>query len=117
MQDMLLKYGMLLIALVLALMMAFFAFNALKQTEPALDSNQQISGDSAAVYSKIFSLCKVCAKDANQQKDCFILKTSLTEAFQPASIDPSILPAGNWQTPQAFKIENKKGTCVVTGFG
>ncbi|HLD18785.1 MAG TPA: hypothetical protein VJB90_02140 [Candidatus Nanoarchaeia archaeon] len=120
MEDYLLKYGLLMVAVILALTMAFFAFNALRQGEPTLSYEQEISGNSNLVMQKIYSLCTRCAIDSSKEKECFILKITLTdEQFQPTLINEEfpMEQDGNWQNPQAFKIENIKGTCKVTGLG
>ncbi len=121
MQDVLLKYGMLLVSLVLVLAIAYFGFNALKLGEPTLEYEQQVSGTSSVVIAKLFTLCGRCVQDSSQSKECFILKVHLSdEVFSPPETLPTqftLEQQGNWANPQAFRIENDKGICVVRGLG
>jgi len=117
MEDYLIKYGLLMVAVVLALIMAVFAFNALRQGQPTLDYKQEVSGNSNEVQQKIYSLCGHCI-DSSKENECFILKATITdEQFQPTLLPPTFpVEQDSLQKPQAFKIENIKGTCKVSAF-
>lgn len=120
MEDFLLKYGLLVIAIVLSLTMSFFAFNALKATAPTLEFQQEITGDSRTVMDKIVSLCKNCVSDPGKDQECFVLTAKITDnQLNPSNMTGNypLQLNGNIVNPSAFRVNNKQGQCMVTGLG
>lgn len=112
MEDMLLKYGVLLVALVIIFILAFFAFNALKSTVFPEEYSQKISAPGKNVAIRINHLCGVCSEEKYKNKECFILEAEVTEGNVITEYLPT-LEAGKY----VFKIVNLNNECGVNILG
>ena len=115
MQDFLLKYGLLVVALIVAASMTSFAFNSLYNAEPSNAFDQSVVGDNTAITKKIVQLCDSCLENKQAIKECYILSVSSTKGQYVAPPQPKnykLQFVGNVNSKN-FRIENSLGTCVV----
>ena len=79
MEDMFIKYGMIIVGIVVISILLVFTFNAMNKTSIVPKENEQsVEGDKAAVEFKIKRLCEFCLSEEYVDRDCYLLSIKLT---------------------------------------
>ena len=116
MEDVFMKYGMMIVETIVISILLAFAFQALRGT-PAVpkEVRQSVEGDNLAVEFKIKELCEFCLGDNDINKDCYLLDVKLTSGsvtnngFGGLITFDDELDVGE----HLIKIRNKEGICEV----
>jgi hypothetical protein len=118
MQDFLLKYGLLLVAIVIAMSMAFFTYQALVFSDQPEEAEQFVNGNSLKIQQRIIELCDICLRSGRDDA-CFVLTAEKTDStsISPISAPFPILESGTLDGAKALKIQAFDGSCVVSVVG
>ena len=120
MEDMLMKYGMIIVGVAVISILLVFAFKAIDKTSIVpKEKGQSVEGDKAAVEFKIKRLCEFCLSEEYVDRDCYLLSVKLTagnitnEDFVGSIELGQELVVGE----HLLKIKNKDSICEVIEIG
>ena len=119
MEDMLMKYGMVILGVVVIGIMIMFTFKATKNPLIPIDEYQSIEGDSHSVEMRISGLCSLCLREKDTDRDCFILEIRLTNGNITQDIFESEIKLEKNMTPgnHIVKIISNQTLCGVRVVG
>ena len=108
MEDIYLKIGLLVIALLLIGLLAGLALKASSNDE--FGDEQSAEGDNSYAFFKIQKLCKACISEYD--RDCFILNLRLTKGELELE-EAWFLQPGDY----VLRIASSNNSCVVSQVG
>ncbi|MFH1398724.1 MAG: hypothetical protein ABIG95_01275 [Candidatus Woesearchaeota archaeon] len=113
MEDVFMKYGMVILGVFIITIMIVFAFKANKTSLIPLDEKQFIEGDSNAVEIRISALCDLCL-GRSTARDCYIIDTVLTTNLTTERFSEPIVLAKNISMGKyMLKLRNRDSVCEV----
>jgi hypothetical protein len=119
MEDVFMKFGMIIVGVAVISFMIVFAFQSFnRQQLTPEERDQEIIGDSVAVGARIGKLCERCLSD-NVNRDCYFLSIDLTEGEVTQDIFVSKIKLNNDLVAgkHNVRLSNVDGLCEVVKIG
>ncbi len=112
MLDVYIKYGMMIVAIAIIIALITFASHSLNRTS-FTGGKEELSfrGTAGEADYRISQICDSCVQNKNFNRDCAILKLSLTSGTLNAGL--LSLNKGEY----TLKISNQNNKCVVRKIG
>ena len=117
MEDVFMKYGMIIVGIAVISILLVFVFQALNKTSLVPTSkHQSVEGDSSVVEFRIKRLCEFCLNEKYLDRDCYLVDVKLTEGnltnddfAGSITLDQDLNPGEH-----LVKIINKDARCEVS---
>ncbi len=117
MDDFFMRFGMIVVGIVVILVIMIFAFSALNNSSliPE-DYSQKVKGDSYKVEQRISRLCSICTSE-NVQKDCFLLEVDLEHGEVRNNLKETRLHQNLTPGQYTLKLSSNRSICEVREVG
>ena len=107
MEDVYFKYGLVIVAVAVIIMLMIWSYSALNETTIIPEEpDQSFSGTSEKLTVRITQLCASCTAEENYDQQCYIIRAELTDDVDYMGI--TLVPGSH-----ILRISNKDGECKL----